>query len=173
MSTTSICKVYKTKANPVQYYPNSWLGAMLVWEAVGTLCGRPFNLLGMRDSYLQEKWWTIWKHPKLTEQYRAVLLWTYDFNIVKEQDISRFSEALAAMHELIRKQSPGTLSHFGNMAEDIKRIKIDKRCLGLGLNANSVSDLWYYDYSRRYREELIGDVYEYGRWLENNPQEAA
>ena len=153
MSRTIINKIYRRTVVPVKEYNNALKAAFLVWTTVGKLCERPYVILFNTDF----KWHEIWKNPKLTEEQRAVLLWTYDYNIVCPENIPRFREALLAMHKTISNYDVMN-SHLEEMACDLKYIDIDQKCLGIGLTVSTNNDLWDHYRSRRTpRKDIVID----------------
>jgi hypothetical protein len=144
MSSTSLYAVYKTKANHLSEYRNGHGSGPAIWDYISEKCfGERFNMF---DTEKEEKFWALWKDPRLTRNEKAVLLSTYDGAIVEKEFLEEFAAACKEVHQLIIENTRWDWNHFKDIGESVSMYfsKLDYRCLGVGIGCTSISDPWEY-----------------------------
>ena len=120
-------------------YPNSWLGHIAVWHALGERYAVPYSFSNA------ERVWALARHPsdpkaackRVSECDRVLMAATFDRAWIARDNFVRFADAVAASH------LPENL-HFRSVADKLRGWASDESLLGVCFHATSVSeDVWY------------------------------
>lgn len=136
MSYTEIIKFNKNgDSNSAGIIHNSSRGAWMVWDILSEkYLGRHFTYL---DPKLEQETWDLFRDERLTNTERIVLGSTYDFVLIKKEDIKKVIDAYREFSML------GDNLSLNEQAEILQILEKDVDCIAIGFHQNSVScDMW-------------------------------
>jgi len=136
MSYTEVIKFDK-KGNPSSAgrVKNASRGSWIIWSILSQkYLGRDFSYL---DPKLEQETWNLIWDDRLTDTEKIVLGSTYDFVLIKKEDIRKVIDA----YEEFAKRDDNLSLNEQN--EILKKSENDKDCIAVGFNQNSIScDMW-------------------------------
>jgi hypothetical protein len=141
MSTSDLYKVYKTKAKHVAEYRNGWGTGPVLWDY---LC---VNHLGLPDmdwliNSSHHPMWALKVDKGIHRNMRLVHAMCHDHVIISKELMPAVADACDYVYKYTHELFPNKANHWAEIAEDLRKIKVDKRCLGVGLSCTSVCDNW-------------------------------
>lgn len=141
MSYTEIIKFNKNgEANSSGRIKNASRGAWIIWNILSNkYLGHDFNLL---DSKSQQDTWNLFRDDRLSNIEKIVLGSTYDFVLIKKEDIRTVINAYKEFSKL-NSNLDFNLS-LNEQNEVLEMLEKDEDCIAIGFHQNSVScDMWY------------------------------
>lgn len=156
MSRATLYKVYKTKRTQLAEFSNSHGSAPPVWEWLAVHHLGASHYYGVTDSL-----WKLAKDTQVPVDVRLCHAFTFDYAVVPPEHFGRMSEACAAMNRILEvwPEWKDYVNHWGAFSELFKTLKVDKRCVGIGMRCTSVADIW--DNYPRYGKEKMFDCVNY------------
>jgi hypothetical protein len=141
MSSSTLYAVFRTTATRIAEYRNSYGTAPAIW---GHMCeeylheDRSSWLFGVRDKGL----WDLAKNPAVPEHLRLCHVFTFDHALVPRDCLGRMADALNLAYSDLIRRHPNHVNHWQAIAADLRKAKVDRRALGIGLGCTSVADPW-------------------------------
>jgi hypothetical protein len=155
MSYTSLYKIYKTKRVESDEFRNGHGSGPPVWEYLTS------TYIGDGTYWFSagEKLWALARDKRVPLDVRLCHAFTFDYAIVPPKHFGRMSEACATMNGILAAWPKwnGCVNHWGAFSETFKTLKVDKRCLGVGMRCTSVCDVWD-DYPRTGKDTMFDCV---------------
>lgn len=143
MSSSSLYKVYRTKVECVETLKNSWGTAPPLWGWLG------MNYLDWDNPHVifrnMDALWKLATDPRVPVDVRLCHVFTFDYAVVGKKDTERMAVACKAVHTLLNEWPPasGWVNHWESLWRFFGNVKLDSRCLGIGIGCTSVCDPWF------------------------------
>jgi hypothetical protein len=156
MSYTSLYKVYKTKRIEIEEFRNSHGSAPPVWEY---LAETQFGLRYYNDINPMSLLWNLAYDKKVNLHVRLCHAFTFDYAYVSPEHFALMSDSAARMNVILEAwpKWAGCVNHWGLISETFKNLKVDKRCIGIGMRGTSVCDVWD-NYPREGKDRMFDCV---------------
>lgn len=146
MSTSDLYKVYKTRAVHVTEYGNGWGTGPVLW---GYLCVKHLGVQEI-DWMLRHSLSSTERHPiwalrydkNISRNIRLVHAMCCDHVVISKDLIPVMANACDEVYKTTHEFFPDKVNHWADIAKDLREIKIEKRCQGVGLSCTSVCDNW-------------------------------
>lgn len=122
-------------------YRNSWGGAYRIWDSLYNYKVTNKNKYGVLYSETGEcqKVWDLYYSNEISVEEKIVLGLTFDYAVVKKENIKKLSEALLYFDEKYTAKT-GIINHLPKFAEDMLNIG---KCHGICFHPTSVAkDYW-------------------------------
>lgn len=136
MSYTEIIKFNKNgDSSSAGRIWNASRGSWMVWDMLSKkYLGHGFNCFDLR---LAQETWDLFTDVRLTNTEKIVLGSTYDFVLIKKEDIRKVIDAYREFSILNENLS------LNEQAEILQALEKDTDCIAIGFHQNSVScDMW-------------------------------
>lgn len=150
MSHTSLCTVERKEGKAVtetlQEYHNSWLSLPLFWKYLTDKTGvdSPLTVSLYREQDDFTPFWNLVWDISLTYAERWVLLLTFDYAVIKPDNLPAAADNMDYLHLTLTEALPDcNPSHFHAMANDLRREHRKGTGKDIGVNWSSVTDVWY------------------------------
>jgi hypothetical protein len=153
MSCTEIIKFDKKgESSLAGKVKNGIRGSFAVWNYLShKYLGRQFSIFGKPSE--QEEVWSLFEDDRLSEDEKIILGTTFDYVLIKKEDIPRVIEAFSALDEkevgrVVKewRENPIEIS-LPEQIEILKNLLADEDCIAIGWHQTNVScDMWY-DYN--------------------------
>ena len=141
MSTSDLYKVYKTKAKHMAEYRNGWGTGPALW---GYMCQKYLGL--DNNDWLihsqNDPMWALRLDKGVPRNIRLVHAMCYDHVVIPKTMLSEMADACSEVYSLTQAIHPEQANHWADIAADLRKAKVEKRCLGVGLSCTSVCDNW-------------------------------
>jgi hypothetical protein len=117
-------------------FENSWQGAMHIWVSLAeTYLGWDAGMVLTKDL---EPLWALARDLKVPLSYRITLVTTFDWVMIKQEDIPR---VVTAFREFSNRFGPGSLLEQADALEELAK---DGMCYAVCWNQTTVNaDHWY------------------------------
>jgi hypothetical protein len=141
MSYTSLYEIYKTKKLITKEFDNGYGSAPPVWDY---LCSHYLNVESIHMLFNKQPLWNLIRDTTVPLSIRLCHAFTFDYAIVSPEHFPLMSEACADMQHILKTWPAWTnnVTHWGLFSEFFKTLKVNKRCLGIGMQVTSCSDVW-------------------------------
>jgi hypothetical protein len=158
MSYASLYEIYKTKKVETAEYANGNGSAPPVWDY---LCSHYLNVEGIYMLSNKQPLWDLSRDRAVPLNVRLCHAFTFDYAVVSPEHFSLMSEACADMQHILKLWPEWTnnVTHWGLFSEFFKTLKVDRRCLGIGMRVTSICDVWD-EYPKRGKDRMFNCVEE-------------
>ena len=162
MSCTEIIKFDKKgESSLVGEVENGIRESFAVWNYLShKYLGRQFSIFGKPSE--QEEVWSLFEDDRLSEDEKIILGTTFDYVLIKKEDIPRVIDAFSTLDEkevgrVVKewRENPIGIS-LPEQIEILKNLLSDEDCIAIGWHQNSVSCNMWYDYNC-----IVGDEHWY------------
>lgn len=162
MSCTEIIKFDKKgESSLAGEVKNAIRRSFAVWNYLShKYLGRQFSIFGKTSE--QEEVWSLFEDDRLSEDEKIILGTTFDYVLIKKEDIPRVIEAFSTLDEkevgrVVKewRENPIGIS-LPKQIEILKNLLADEDCIAIGWHQNSVSCNMWYDYNC-----IVGDEHWY------------
>jgi hypothetical protein len=137
MSYSTLCAIYKTVATGLREYRNGWGTGPAVWDYLSTkYLGTSWGLRG------DDRLWKLARDASVPLPVRACHAFTFDGAVIPRDKLSEMADLLQEGAAILEAASPDRVNHFRAIADDLRKLKLHPRAVGVGLNCTSVSDVW-------------------------------
>lgn len=139
MSTSDLYSVYKTKAKHIAEFGNGHGTAPAIW---GYLCKKHLNMESYAWLTAGSKLWDLSKDPRVSTHMRLVHAFTFNRALCPLDRLNELAEACEKVYTITYEDCPTHVNHWQSVANELRKIKPNKRSLGIGLSCTSIADHW-------------------------------
>lgn len=138
MSSSSLYRVYRTKARYLAEYRNSHGTAPVIWgHLTERFLNKPFSMFDDLTSL-----WGLARDTRVPRTLRIVHAFCCDDAFCPVDRISELADACEVTYVATLKA--GYVNHWQSIADDLRTHKAKSRQIGISLGCTSVCDEWEY-----------------------------
>lgn len=140
MSYSALYAVYNTTARQVTEYRNGHGSGPFIWRY---LCEKYIGTdQWLFNDEVTTKLWALAIDKSVPEPLRICHALTFDWAVCPPESSIKASDNIKEAMTIIGDANHKYVNHWPAIADDLLKVKRDKRCKGLALMCTSVSDTW-------------------------------